>query len=184
MERSKYNDHFTKFPYRKEVRDDDINNGGIDLVKEPHRISEIHELNGALWLKNFIINTNSNDKLFMSFGCVQGSGDNNSILGYVDLSLRPESPVEYRSDIKIMDELFIQYLRDSMISQGMENPQQAIEYAQSVLVWEWTPLEIYGKTYEKFCVTFQASEIEGIVWVFDHLDCFLNQYYPSIKSSV
>ncbi len=36
MEKSRFTDHFTLFPYRKEVRDNgDINNGGIDLIKDP-----------------------------------------------------------------------------------------------------------------------------------------------------
>jgi hypothetical protein len=68
MEKAKVNDHFTRFPYKKQVRDNgDINNGGIDLVKEPERIIEIHELNDWPWLKRFVQEINAPNGLFMTF---------------------------------------------------------------------------------------------------------------------
>lgn len=55
MERDTNNDTFVKFPYRREIRDDgEINNGGINLIKEPHRINEIHEVKDALGLNYFL----------------------------------------------------------------------------------------------------------------------------------
>ena len=34
MEKTKFDDHFVKFPYKKEINGNKINNGEIDLVKE------------------------------------------------------------------------------------------------------------------------------------------------------
>lgn len=62
MERDSFNDHFTRFPYRKERHEDgQINNGGIDLVAEPGRIDEIHEALDVPWLKRFLQDVNSPD---------------------------------------------------------------------------------------------------------------------------
>lgn len=176
MEKSKFNDHFTLFPYRKEVRENgDINNGGIDLIKDPHRINEIHELTDYPWLKDFVSKINAKDGCFMTFGCVCGPGDGVNY-GYIDFSLRPDSPLSLRKSITTLDEDFYSYLEKAM--QETENPQEAINYAQQCFVWEWSPLEIYGETYEKVTVTFAYRDQAGIEWALDHLQYFLTIDYP------
>lgn len=185
MEKAKVNDHFIRFPYRKEVRENgDVNNGGINLVNEPHRISEIHELHGADWLYDFIEKTNKPEGLFMTFGCVWGQEPDESICGYVDFSLRPNAPVNFRDDLASLDVLFYDYLNESMISQRAESPAQAIAYARQSLIWEITPLEIYGETYQKVTLVFRVSHHEAASWLFDHLTYFINSHYPSIHQSI
>lgn len=178
MEISKHKDHFVKFPYRRETRDNgDINNGGIDLVKEPHRINEIHELAGAPWLKSFISALNDDGGYFMSFGCVYGpEADCN--MGYVDFSFRPEVDAHRRHEIINLDIAFYDYLTKAM--DKAENPEAAINFARSSLVWERSPLEIYGETYEKVTITFAYRDQAGVEWLFDHLQYFLTVYYPSL----
>lgn len=182
MDKERVNNHFVLFPYRKEVRDNgDINNGGIDLVKEPHRIAEIHELDGAEWLKNFVETTNKSGNLFMTFGCVWGQEPGEDIYGYVDFSLRPKTPVDLLRDIASLDVMFYSYLKDAMISARAENPLQAIAYARDALLWEVTPLEIYGETYQKVTLVFRAEHHEAASWLFDHISFFINSYYPSLQ---
>ncbi|AGO56554.1 hypothetical protein SOD_c35960 [Serratia plymuthica 4Rx13] len=184
MKSSDQNDHFIKFPYRKEIRENgDVNNGGIDLIKDPARISEIHELEGAPWLYNFIEKTNSKHGHFMTFGCVYGRNSNNNngmLYGYVDFSFRPEAPIALRKDVSSLESMFYQYLLETMISLGEENPSQAIEYAQSCFVWEHTPLEIYEQTYSKLTVVFRAPNDDVADWSLGHLEHFLNVAYPSL----
>lgn len=178
MEKSRFTDHFTLFPYRKEVRDNgDVNNGGIDLIKEPHRINEIHELADYPWLKDFVLKINEKNGYFMTFGCVCGPEDGANY-GYIDFSLRPTSPIALRESITTLDDDFHSYLGQAMQEAG--NPQEAIKYVQQCFVWEWSPLEIYGETYKKVTVTFayldQSSD--GIEWAIDHLQYFLTTDYP------
>lgn len=180
MEDNSHNDHFVKFPYRPAVRENgDINNGGIDLIKEPHRINEIHELEGAAWLKEFIEETNKPDKLFMTLGCVWGQEDGKPIFGYVDFSLRPEAPAKLRSLLHQLDEDFYRYLHNAMVSAQAENPSEATQYARNCLAWELTPLEIYGQTYQKVTLVFRSPNHEIAAWIWGHLNYFLNAYYNS-----
>lgn len=177
MEPSKFNDRFVKFPYRKAVRENgDVNNGGIDLVQNPERISEIHELQGVEWFRNFIISINSPDGLFMTLGCVHGPEEDYAF-GYVDFSLRPTAPTELRSSINSLDSLFYSYLQEA-IKEG-ENSIRHMAYAKQALVWESSPLEIYAQTYEKVSLTFRYRDAAGIAWIFDHLEYFLTVHFPS-----
>lgn len=177
METSKFNDRFVKFPYRKAVRENgEVNNGGIDLVQNPERISEIHELEGAEWFRDFISSVNSKDGIFMSFGCAHGP-EGNYYLGYVEFSLRPDAPLSIRNSITLLDDLFYSYLEQAM--QGMENSAGAMGYAKWSLAWESSPLEIYSQTYEKVTLTFRYREVEVVAWLFDHLKYFLTVHFPS-----
>lgn len=178
MKPSIHNDHFVKFPYIKEIRDNgDINNGGIDLVKEPHRIDEIHELEGAPWLKLFISAINSPDSYFMSFGCVYGPIED-YFAGYIDFSLRPNAPIHLRQLLNRLDEDFYIYLEED-IQKKTGNPKEAIQYAKNYCSWEISPLEIYGQAYDKVGLNFQYHDQTGIAWIFEHLQYFLTNHYPS-----
>ncbi|EPK7594062.1 hypothetical protein QHC71_002346 [Serratia marcescens] len=176
------NDHFIKFPYKKEIRENgDMNNGGFDLIKSPERISEIHELEGAPWLYNFIEKTNSKDGHFMTFGCVYGRNEDNGMMyGYVDFSFRPDAPLALRKDVGLLEGMFYQYLLEAMVSAGEKNPYQAIEYAKNCFVWEHTPLEIYEQIYSKLTVVFRAPNDDVADWSLGHLEYFLNVAYPKL----
>ncbi|NCG54911.1 hypothetical protein [Serratia fonticola] len=169
-------EHFITFPYKYEVRDNgSINNGGIDLVKSPERINEIHELYDYPWLKGFVETINSESGKFMTLGCQLGDFDG-YLMGYVDLAFRPELSNDLKNDAINLDVYFYEYLRDAMSAE--ENHAQAIQYAQQILHFLLSPLEIYDKTYSKVTVTFRAKEEDGIYWAMDHLACFLHLHYP------
>ena len=177
MEKAKVNDHFTRFPYKKQVRDNgDINNGGIDLVKEPERIVEIHELNDWPWLKRFVEEVNAPNGLFMTFGCDFGPHET-YYTGYIEFSLRPESRQPTTDDLRILDEHFYHWIGD-LYSDDKSEPHP-LAYSQSSLRWEYTPLEYHG-IYEKVSVWYRLTEPAGAEWLINHLRHFLLEIYPSL----
>lgn len=177
MEKSERH-HFVSFPYRPAIREDgEINNGGFDLTLEPERISEIHEIKDYPWFRDFLISVNTYGLLFMTFGCALGSLEE-SFCGYIDFSLRPDSPTHLRVDLSQLDDLFYQYLAGAMPDE--ETRIRGIEYARSILHWTLSPLEIRGESYAKVTLTFDASQQEGVAWVFDHLSYYLTISYPSL----
>ncbi|HHL2712810.1 TPA: hypothetical protein ACQ39K_004431 [Yersinia enterocolitica] len=178
MEPSELRDHFVKFPYRKEIRENgDINNGGIDLLKEPHRIDEIHEAQNFPWLKKFLVDVNNHDGLFMTFGCAFGNVEDN-FCGYIDFSIRPDGPKSAKEIINEIDHQFMSYLHDVM-PEG-ETRQQAMKYAHHISHWLHSPLEIYGESYSKVNLTVDADGEDGAAWLVDHVRHFLVEVYPSL----
>lgn len=171
-------EHFISFPYRREIRENgNINNGGIDLVKSPERLDEIHELYNYPWLKELVKIINSDSGRFMTLGCELGDYDDH-FLGYIDFSLRPEESDFLKNDMVNLDLYFYEYLNNAMMQE--ENHAQAIEYTQQILHFLLSPLEIYDKTYSKVTVTFRAKEEAGVSWAIEHLVCFLHLHYSSL----
>ncbi|TBM14379.1 hypothetical protein EYY83_12255 [Hafnia alvei] len=169
--------HFTKFPYRYEVRENgDINNGGFNLIDSPEKINDIHEITEYPWFKEFIKQVNSPDGLFMTFGCAIGYEDE-MLYGYIDFSCRPDAPAVIKDDLVNFDNQFYEYLSKAM--EDEETRQKAIQYAQSCIVWLASPLEIYGESYTKLNITFRERQQDGLAWAFDHLTYFLTEYYPN-----
>ncbi|HGW3646901.1 TPA: hypothetical protein ACNIB0_001441 [Citrobacter koseri] len=170
--------HFVVFPYRYQVRDDgEINNGGIDLTTSPGRISDIHEVEDYPWLRTFLVMVNAEGGLFMTFGCVAGPVSN-SFCGYIDFSLRPGTPEQLKKDLVMLDERFYEYLTQAM-PEG-EIRTQGMKYAQSILRWNLSPLEIRGESYSKVNLTFDALEENGAAWAIEHVCYFLTKVYPSL----
>ncbi|MFV3380276.1 hypothetical protein [Pseudomonas sp. NY15354] len=81
-------DGYQVWPYRAEAvsPDGDRNNGGIDLLAEPHRIDEIHEATKENGLRYVLEALNSQDSPFMSLGCL--SGEDGHYFSYVEFTLR------------------------------------------------------------------------------------------------
>lgn len=169
--------NFTRFPYRKEVRESgEVNNGGFDLVQFPRKIDDIHEIREYPWLKEFISKINSKESLFMTFGCDIGyQGD--VLYGYIDLSFRPTVETTIKEDLVNLDIHFYAYLSQAI--EGEEIRQRAIQYIQKILLWLSSPLEIFGESYSKLNLTFREREQEGLIWAFDHLCYFFTEYYPA-----
>lgn len=168
--------NFVRFPYRPcERGDGEFNNGGIDLTKEPHRITEVHELHGYPWFKDFIATVNDRQSLFMTFGCTIGTLDEH-LCGYVDFSLRPDTDKRLREHLVSMDDMFIAYLNSAMPDGEMR--RKSIPYAQQISEWKLSPLEIHGHNYLKLNLTFHARQEEGVKWLFQHLQFFLLRFFP------
>ncbi|MES4613524.1 hypothetical protein V2154_13180 [Ewingella sp. CoE-038-23] len=178
MEKAKINDHFTRFPYRKEVREDGgVNNGGIDLILEPNRIEEIHEISDWPWLKRFVSEVNNSDGHFMTFGCDFGP-DEEFYAGYVEFSFRPSMRKRTTEDLRILDEHFYKWISELYLDDKSE--PHPLAYSQSCLAWEYTPLEYQG-TYEKVSVWFRSREVGGAEWLMNHVRHFLVDIYPSLS---
>lgn len=169
--------NFIRFPYRKDIRDNgDINNGGFDLVQFPEKINDIHEIADYPWLKDFIVKINGQESLFMTFGCAAGyEGD--ILYGYIDFSLKPNTPKELKSNLINLDIQFMDFVSDSIPDEAVR--QQAIQYLQKVFLWLSSPLEIYGESYSKVNLTFRERQQDGLKWAFDHLNYFLTEVYPA-----
>lgn len=177
MEKAKINDHFTRFPYKKQVRDNgDVNNGGIDLVKEPERIAEIHEIKEWPWLKRLVETVNFQAGHFMTFGCDFGH-DGEYFAGYIEFSHRPNARHANTNDLRILDEHFIQWISE-LYSDDKSEPHPSV-YAQKCFAWEYTPLEYEG-TYEKVSVWYRMTEPAGAEWLVNHLRHFLVEVYPCL----
>lgn len=173
--------NFVVFPYKRAIREDgEINNGGIDLTKFPERISDIHEVADYPWLRRFLTLINAEGEMFMTFGCVAGPAEQ-SFCGYIDFSLRPDAPQRLKDGLLMLDDQFYEYLSQAM-PEG-ETRTQGMKYAQSILRWNLSPLEIHDESYSKVNLTFDALEEDGVVWAIDHVCYFLTKVYPSIVSS-
>lgn len=169
--------NFTRFPYRRDVRENgDINNGGFDLIQFPEKINDIHEVQDFPWFKDFIAEINSIDGLFMTLGCAIGY-EEDMLYGYIDFSLRPNTPATIKNDLVNLDDHFYKYLSQAM--QDEETRQKAIQYTQSIFLWLASPLEIYGEEYTKVNLTFREKNQDGLSWAFDHLCYFLTKQFPS-----
>lgn len=64
--------HFQRWPYVSELRDDDHNNGSVDLIQNPEQISLIHEATEENGLRPLLVEINKPNGLFMSLGCASG----------------------------------------------------------------------------------------------------------------
>lgn len=113
----------------------------------------------------------------MTFGCVAGPA-NNSFCGYIDFSLRPGTPERLKKGLVMLDEQFYEYLTQAM-PEG-EIRTQGMKYAQSILRWNLSPLEIRGESYSKVNLTFDALEENGAAWAIEHVCYFLTKVYPSL----
>lgn len=80
-------DHFKRWPYIPELREDgNNNNGGIDLIEHPERITLIHEATDENGLRPLLIEMNKPGGQFMSLGCA--SGMDGTYDSYIEFTLR------------------------------------------------------------------------------------------------
>jgi hypothetical protein len=134
MERSKFNDHFKLFPYRKDFKDGRTNNGGIDLVKEPQRINEITEAQDFPELKQFIVDMNAPDSPYMTLGC-EGGYDSGIFHGYMEFSFRDPDIANNIQFISKIDKEFIAYVSSIDLASA--------EYLEKHFPWEYVPFSFH-----------------------------------------
>jgi hypothetical protein len=83
-------DSFSVWPFRSQPRrdeDGEINNGGIDLIKNPERIDEIHEATIENGMHAVLAYLNGEVGRFMTLGCAAGM-DGPAYYSYLELTLR------------------------------------------------------------------------------------------------
>ncbi|MBD2803709.1 hypothetical protein ID855_03095 [Xenorhabdus sp. ZM] len=175
MDRNKYNEKFTKFPYKTNIREDGINNGGIDLTKEPHRIDEIHEIQDYPFMKKILLNINAKNQTYMTFGCDFGILNDNHC-GYIDFSYRPDKiPADYTA-IRNLDNDFYRYL--SNLDLPWSAPGSPVDYAKNALRWEYSGLVVYDSPkYEKVSLWMRAKEYEALEWLATYVHDFLIDHH-------
>src|SRR6266516_6403824 len=75
------------FPYPPDYSNGRTNNGGIDLVQEPHRIDEISELKSLPRMRSILLRLNGPDSEFLTLGFEAGAQDG-FFDGYLEFAFR------------------------------------------------------------------------------------------------
>ncbi|AUU35443.1 hypothetical protein [Proteus mirabilis] len=174
MEQDKFNEKFTKFPYRSDFIDGNKNNGGINLVEHPEKIEEIHEILEYPFMKDILLKINSTDTIFMTFGCDFGVQDNHHC-GYIDFSYKSNLIPNDYTKIRNLDSEFYQYLSSLNVPWGEVGTP--VDYAKSALYWEYSDLVVYdSQKYEKVSLWMKAREYSALEWLATHFCNFLIAY--------
>ncbi|MBA3351862.1 MAG: hypothetical protein H0U23_05460 [Blastocatellia bacterium] len=84
---SRVSEGFRFFPYPPDYENGRTNNGGIDLVREPHRLDEITELSAVPSLRRIIADMRGPDSPFMTLGIEAGPRDE-FFDGYLEFAFR------------------------------------------------------------------------------------------------
>lgn len=137
MKPSQFDDRFHRFPYRPESREDDVNNGGFDLVQHPELISSIHEIATFPALRKLIVMMNSPEQPTMTLGCAHGK-DGDVVLGYLDFSFRSLEIAQNESFIAEIDGQFMRWI--DRIFPGRTG---LVESFRQALFWDYQPFRYY-----------------------------------------
>lgn len=89
MQRVDAGNYYTEWPFKKEERrnDGEINNGGINLLLEPHRLEEIHEATDSNGLRPILRKINREGGHLMTLSCAYGLIDH-AYYSYLDFTPR------------------------------------------------------------------------------------------------
>ncbi|PWK42204.1 hypothetical protein [Pseudomonas sp. OV226] len=112
MKKAETEDGFQEWPFRAEgiSPDGDRNNGGIDLIAEPHRIDEIHEATTENGLRYVLEALNAPGGLFMSLGCLSAFDD--LYHSYVEFTFRDHVSAIDESNILAIHERWQSWLAE------------------------------------------------------------------------
>lgn len=136
MQLTQFNDSFKLFPYRKDYADGRTNNGGIDLSREPWRISEITEAKDFPELLELIKDFNMDESPFITLGCEAGFHQG-LFCGYVDFTFKQERLANDLGFIAELDENFYTWARQK--GSDLEST------LRNVLAWEYSPISYHGE---------------------------------------
>ena len=144
MQRSKFDDDFNNFPYPADFSDGRTNKGGIDLTLEPDRIDEISEAADFPELRDFIVDLNKPQSLFMTLGCEAGqTGD--LFEGYVEFTFKDEKLANDETIISHLDVAFFENLH--------EKHPEIEALARLCVHWEYSPF-LYHETSARLKIAF------------------------------
>jgi hypothetical protein len=110
MKKDTSNDSYQQWPFQAAAfsLSGDKNNGGIDLIAEPHRIDEIHEATTENGLRYVLEALNAPEGLFMSLGCLSGFDD--VYHSYVEFTFRDHASASDESKIIAVHERWQSWL--------------------------------------------------------------------------
>lgn len=137
---SQFDDHFKVFPYRSDFTDGRTNNGGIDLTREPHRVSEISEAANFPELFKFIREMNAQESPFMTLGCDAGEVEG-IFAGYIEFSFKDECLANNMEFILSLDDKFYEWC-------FRQSPEMAAA-VRSALAWEYSTFSYHGISVRK-----------------------------------
>ncbi|WP_331708640.1 hypothetical protein [Pandoraea sputorum] len=138
MRRSEETNRFKVFPYRAERRDDDVNNGGLDLIGNPSDIDKIHEAAGFPGLRGFIAMMNSPASSLMTLGCAHGEMDG-LIYGYVDISFRDINVGQNETFVAGIDEQL-----KTWVERTYQRGREMSEWLRPLLHWDYSAFRYFG----------------------------------------
>lgn len=165
MLQSQFDDHFKVFPYRSDFADGRTNNGGIDLTREPHRISEISEANNFPELFKFIREMNTQESPFITLGC-EASEDDGIFVGYIEFSFKDERIANDIDFISNLDKNFYEWC-------SHQSPEMAMAI-RAALAWEYSTLLYHGTAErKKIGLFFHAAHQQAAGQLIDYIRHYL-----------
>ncbi len=96
---------YTHFPYPPGYGDDERNIGGIDLIQEPQRLSEIPETEGLYYLPLLIKTLNQPQAETLTLGCGFWQ-DQGVYYSYLEFAWRDSA---HMPDVRVLDEAFLNW---------------------------------------------------------------------------
>ncbi|WP_017233160.1 MULTISPECIES: hypothetical protein [unclassified Pandoraea] len=170
MKRNELNDRFKVFPYRAERRDDDTNNGGLDLINNPADIEKIHEAASFPALKAFISMMNSPTSALMTLGCAHGEIDG-LIYGYVDISFRDVEVGQNEGFVSCVDELL-----KTWVKQAYPHGKELAEWLRPTLHWDYSEFRYFGTEPRlMISMTYRTRALADANHLFGVLHCFFEE---------
>lgn len=104
-------DHFKRWPYIPELREDgNKNNGGIDLIEHPERIALIHEATEANGLRPLLIELNSAEGKFMTLGCASGI-EGEDYFSYLELTYRDQKRARNLEEVHTLNDAWEEWVK-------------------------------------------------------------------------
>lgn len=147
---SAFNDSFKLFPYRKDYSDGRTNNGGIDLTREPWRLSEITESTDFPALRTLLEEFNKPQTAYITLGC-EAAVEDEIFHGYIEFTFKNESVANDLSFIGTLDDNFYHWARHKSLE---------LEHAlRTALVWEYSKFSLHGSSERaKVSIFFRAPD--------------------------
>ena len=169
-------DTYKRWPFRPDFENGRTNIGAIDLIKEPERIEEIHELASTPKLKEAILLLHKENSAFMTLGClIEKDPEKDMFWSYLEFCFRPSIDTS-QIDLWNIDELFFKHVAEK---NGEDVAKQLADY----LSWEAFEIELYGNTpCLAYSVFYPHPQLENIEAFYVYLLKWLRQTFDHLAS--
>ncbi|BAQ75131.1 putative uncharacterized protein [Pseudomonas sp. Os17] len=166
--------HFKRWPYVAEQRaDGDHNNGGIDLIAEPHRINDIHEATEENGLRPLLVELNKPDGQFMSLGCA--SGLDGSYHSYFEFTPRDRAEAENLDQMELIYSRWLSWVAEV----DVKHPGFAKALHDNA-VWETRTFSFRGNEPQHLITVFhRAPDVENHRTLAEYFVIFLRSIEQS-----
>lgn len=149
----------------------DRNNGGINLLENPHLIDVIHEATEENGLRSLLISMNAPNRAFMTLGCLTGVVDGD-YYSYVEFTLRDQELARNEEAIKDVYRSWLDWSNENCkVHPGLADA------LHKNLVWEYRDFSFRGSD-SQFLITIfpraQSTQDHGslLSWVHNFLCSF------------